>query len=865
MSHPDEPTPFDPSAPGGAHGAEPGVHSAQDDVADQVSAAFVPAGSPSAPAAEPGSGVSGTPRSPHAAEPGPEGPSAPVAGPARSATEPGPEAGDPGPYQSLYRRFRPQRFSEVLGQEHVVVPLRNAVRHATVAHAYLFSGPRGTGKTSTARILAKALNCTDLVDGEPCGHCPSCVEITRGASLDVHELDAASNNGVDAMRELVSRAALGTPGRTKVYIVDEVHMLSTAASNALLKTLEEPPGHVVFVLATTDPQKVLATIRSRTQHFEFRLLGPDVLVDLLCQVRDHAFLGLDDQAVDLAVRRGRGSARDALSVLDQVAAGGMVEDDSTVVGELAEALAERDPTRVLVAVSRAMGAGYDPQRLAAELVDHLRQAFLIVMAPELVTVPDADRRRAGALGKTMGLAAVVRGMERLGVAQVAMRDAPDPRAHLEVALVRLAVPELDDSLSALVERVDRLERRLTASSGIPGSPPPAAPPPAAPPPAAPPPAAPPAPSTGGPAGARARAQAGSQEPAERGASWSSPPPVSPEPARPSAAPARGLAPSSPESVSPESVSPESVSPESVSPESVSPESVSPPAASAQPETRGPELARRTLGAVRRQRAAAPPPTGASTASAGEAGSTPTTASAGEAPSGSAGGDRRAPRGVPSREELVQAWGDVVLAALPSRARARFRVGRFVAVEDGAAVFALPNDTHRSYCDEVRPDVEAALGAHFGRPVPLRLVVDADADQPVRPPERGTVSGGTAPARPAASRRGSDRVAARPTASAPGSPSRGSAGSTVPPGTDDARSPSGTSGAPPPAPRSGSGASGNAAPSGTTGPARGRPPSEVTDYQELLDAEVLLAETQPAAAGLTPEQRLRQAFPGAEEV
>ena len=200
------------------------------------------------------------------------------------------EPADDAPYQSLYRRFRPSTFAEVKGQDHVVLALRNAVREGKVAHAYLFSGPRGTGKTSTARILAKALNCTDLHDGEPCGVCSSCLEIARGTSLDVHELDAASNNGVDAMRDLVSRAALGTPGRQKVYIVDEVHMLSTAASNALLKTLEEPPAHVVFVLATTDPQKVLPTIRSRTQHFEFRLLGADTLGELLEQVRQAAHL-----------------------------------------------------------------------------------------------------------------------------------------------------------------------------------------------------------------------------------------------------------------------------------------------------------------------------------------------------------------------------------------------------------------------------------------------------------------------------------------------------------------------------------------------------------------------------------------------
>ncbi|MDP9387625.1 MAG: DNA polymerase III subunit gamma/tau, partial [Actinomycetota bacterium] len=253
------------------------------------------------------------------------------------------------PHRSLYRRFRPGRFDEVRGQDHVTRALRNAVRDDKVGHAYLFSGPRGTGKTSTARILAAALNCEAPGDGEPCGRCPSCLAVVQGTSLDVHELDAASNNGVDAMRDLVARAALGTPGRRKVYIVDEVHMLSTAASNALLKILEEPPAHVVFVLATTDPQKVLPTIRSRTQHFEFRLLGGEVLASLLADVNEAAGLGVAPEALDLVARRGRGSARDALSVLDQVAAAGEVDDEAPATDEAVEALCERDAGRLLVA------------------------------------------------------------------------------------------------------------------------------------------------------------------------------------------------------------------------------------------------------------------------------------------------------------------------------------------------------------------------------------------------------------------------------------------------------------------------------------------------------------------------------------
>ncbi len=380
------------------------------------------------------------------------------------------EAPDTVPYQSLYRRFRPSTFAEVRGQDHVVRALRNAVRDQRVAHAYLFSGPRGTGKTSTARILAKALNCTDLHDGEPCGVCSSCIEIAKGTSLDVHELDAASNNGVEAMRDLVSRAALGTPGRQKVYIVDEVHMLSTAASNALLKTLEEPPAHVVFVLATTDPQKVLPTIRSRTQHFEFHLLGPATLVELLEQVRRDAGLSVPDEALDLAVRRGRGSARDALSVLDQVVASDSVEDDHPELDEVVEALAEHDTGRALVAVAHLTAVGYSPQQLTGDLIDHLRQGFLALVAPELVGVSGSEGQALAAQADRVGLAALVRAMEVLGESQVAMRDAPDPRVNLEVALVRLAHPEADDSPEAILVRIERLETAGRSASGVPRSP-----------------------------------------------------------------------------------------------------------------------------------------------------------------------------------------------------------------------------------------------------------------------------------------------------------------------------------------------------------------------------------------------------------
>ncbi|HLG67827.1 MAG TPA: DNA polymerase III subunit gamma/tau [Acidimicrobiales bacterium] len=380
----------------------------------------------------------------------------------------GTTTGDAG-FVSLYRRFRPGRFGEVQGQPHVVRALQSAVRDGHVSHAYLFSGPRGTGKTSTARILARSLNCAAPEGGEPCGSCRSCQEIARGTSLDVHELDAASNNGVDAMRDLVAHAALGTPGRWKVYIVDEVHMLSTAAANALLKTLEEPPSHVVFVLATTDPQKVPPTIRSRTQHLEFRLLGVETLQSLLRGVRDLAGLDLDDAAVDAAVRRGRGSARDALSALDQFAAAGSAGDVRPGVSEIVDALCDEDASRLLVQVASLHEAGWGAQQLATEVVDELRQMFLLSLAPGLADVGGRDREALSGMADRLGLARVVRAMELIGHALVDMRDAPDPRVVLEVVLVRLARPQLDDSVAALADRLSKVERALAGSGHLAGS------------------------------------------------------------------------------------------------------------------------------------------------------------------------------------------------------------------------------------------------------------------------------------------------------------------------------------------------------------------------------------------------------------
>ncbi|MGC8497878.1 MAG: DNA polymerase III subunit gamma/tau, partial [Acidimicrobiales bacterium] len=379
---------------------------------------------------------------------------------------------------ALYRRFRPGRFAELRGQDHIVRALRGATRDGRVVHAYLFSGPRGTGKTTTARILAKALNCERPLEGDACGECPSCVAIARGASLDVIELDAASNNGVDDVREITAGAWHQTPGRWKVYIVDEVHQLSKAAAAALLKTLEEPPSHVVFVLATTDPHKVLPTIRSRTQHLEFHLFSGETLAKLLQDVRQAAGLTVDDDAIEAAVRLARGSARDALSALDQLLATGVVDEDRAPSTELVEGLIAEDAAAVLAAVAGALRQGWDPEQLAEALAADVRQMFLLEVAPDVADAVDADRARLASLADRLGPARTVRTLEALGRALRDMKSAPDKVIALEVAVARLARPDLDTTTAALAERLERVERQLAL--GASGAVSPAPPPPMAP-------------------------------------------------------------------------------------------------------------------------------------------------------------------------------------------------------------------------------------------------------------------------------------------------------------------------------------------------------------------------------------------------
>jgi DNA polymerase III subunit gamma/tau len=404
-------------------------------------------------------------------------------------------------YVSLYRKYRPQSFDDVVGQDHVTRTLRNALQEDRLSHAYLFTGPRGTGKTSTARILAKAINCDKGPTPTPCGTCTQCVAIADGTSVDVIELDMASHGGVDDARELRDRALFApASARRKIYILDEVHMASTAAFNALLKLIEEPPSHVLFAMATTDPQKVLPTIMSRVQRLDLRrVAAPEVaaLVRELCAEEGYT---IEDGAVEAVVRAGDGSVRDTLSVLEQILAFAGTDVTTEAVAqtlgqtpterviETVDRLGERDLAGLLGVVHGLLDEGHDLRRFTLDLVQHLRDLLVLSVAPDrpdLVDATDERRRRLQAQTTLLPRETLLRAVDLLA-ATVAEQRQGSPRLPLELALAKLAVPGADGDLADLADRVARLEvGGATAPRPAPSSPAPSRPTPSSPTPSSP--------------------------------------------------------------------------------------------------------------------------------------------------------------------------------------------------------------------------------------------------------------------------------------------------------------------------------------------------------------------------------------------
>jgi len=389
---------------------------------------------------------------------------------------------------ALYRRYRPETFAEVIGQDHVTEPLRAALANNRVNHAYLFSGPRGCGKTTSARILARALNCEQAPIADPCGECDSCKDLARGGpgSIDVIEIDAASHGGVDDARDLREKAFFApVRSRYKVYIIDEAHMVTTQGFNALLKLVEEPPPHLRFIFATTEPDKVLPTIRSRTHHYPFRLIPPRLLSAYLSELCTKEGVTIDAAALPLVVRAGAGSARDTLSVLDQLlggagpagvtyelATGLLGYTPDTLLDDVVEAFAGGDGAAVFGVVDKVIETGQDPRRFTEDLLRRLRDLVIVAAVPDapatgLIDCSEDQGERLVAQAARFGPAELSRAADIVASGLTEMRGATAPRLLLELLCARVLLPGSDDAANGVLARLDRLEKRMSISGGAP--------------------------------------------------------------------------------------------------------------------------------------------------------------------------------------------------------------------------------------------------------------------------------------------------------------------------------------------------------------------------------------------------------------
>ncbi|MGW5610455.1 DNA polymerase III subunit gamma and tau [Streptomyces sp. NPDC003753] len=387
---------------------------------------------------------------------------------------------------ALYRRYRPESFAEVIGQEHVTDPLQQALRNNRVNHAYLFSGPRGCGKTTSARILARCLNCEQGPTPTPCGECQSCRDLARNGpgSIDVIEIDAASHGGVDDARDLREKAFFGpASSRYKIYIIDEAHMVTSAGFNALLKVVEEPPEHLKFIFATTEPEKVIGTIRSRTHHYPFRLVPPGTLRDYLAEVCEKEKIPVEDGVLPLVVRAGAGSVRDSMSVMDQLLAGAGPDGvtyamatsllgytDGSLLDSVVEAFATGDGAAAFEVVDRVIEGGNDPRRFVADLLERLRDLVILAAVPDaaekgLIDAPADVLERMQAQAGVFGPAELSRAADIVNEGLTEMRGATSPRLQLELICARVLLPAAYGDERSVMARLDRLERGVNFSGG----------------------------------------------------------------------------------------------------------------------------------------------------------------------------------------------------------------------------------------------------------------------------------------------------------------------------------------------------------------------------------------------------------------